>query len=271
MVLETVIESFIFSGIALFLYLNVFFIIALIIKDNSIMDQAWGTGFILVALIALLTGDTENIWNLRRILVTILVCIWGLRLAIYIYIRNRGKGEDWRYKRGRENWGKWFLPRSYLQVFMLQGILLMPIATSIIIINSVSSTDLTLIDGVGIIIWIIGFIFEAGGDWQLYKFKQNPNNKNKIMTQGLWQYTRHPNYFGEVSMWWGIFLLALVVEFPIGLISIISPVLITLLILKVSGITMLEDKYRDNEEYQEYSKKTNSFFPWFPKKLETIK
>ncbi|MFW9917837.1 MAG: DUF1295 domain-containing protein [Candidatus Thorarchaeota archaeon] len=266
MALDVVLEAALLSAVFLFLYLNLWFILALIFKDNSIMDYAWGTGFILVAIVSLLAGEVADDLNLRSLIVTALVTLWGLRLALYIFLRHRGKGEDWRYKKWREDWGKWFVPRSYLQVFMLQGILLMIIAAPIIVVNSVSDSDLTAVDLLGVLVWLIGFFFEAAGDWQLSQFKKDPNNKGKIMTTGLWKYTRHPNYFGEVTMWWGIFLMALLVEFPLGLASIIGPAVITFLILRVSGITMLEAKYKGNPDFEAYAQRTSAFFPWFPKK-----
>jgi steroid 5-alpha reductase family enzyme len=146
---------------------------------------------------------------------------------------------------------------------MLQGFLLLIIAYPVMLINHDKNTGITFLDILGLILWLIGFFFEAVGDYQLSKFKKKAENKGKIMTQGVWKYTRHPNYFGESVMWWGIFLIALSVNN--GWTALISPLVITFLLLKVSGIKMLEKKYLGNKEFEEYAKKTNAFFPWLPR------
>lgn len=256
-------NSLLLLALYIFLYMSLIFIFAWIKKDNSIVDIAWGIGFILIAIITFVSADE---FMLRKLLVTTLVIIWGTRLALHIFFRNRGKGEDFRYKQWRKSWGKWFRVRSFFQIFMLQGLLLLLIVYPVILINHAEKKDLIILDFIGLFIWLIGFFFETVGDYQLKKFKQHPENKGKIMTLGLWKYTRHPNYFGETTMWWGIFLIALAVKN--GWTAIISPLLITFLILKVSGVTMLEKKYLDNPDFIEYAKKTSAFFPWFVKKDE---
>ena len=251
----------VYSVLAVFIYMNLLFVIALIRKDNYIADIAWGIGFILVAA---LTFFLERGSTPRQILANALVLIWGLRLAAHIFIRNRKRGEDFRYAQWRKNWGKWFLIRSYLQVFILQGILLLVICYQVMLINHSDEGGLTPLDFLGTVGWLAGFLFEAIGDYQLLKFKSKKENKGKVMTLGLWKYTRHPNYFGEATIWWGIFLIALSVKS--GWIAILSPVVITTLLLRVSGVTLLEKKYEGNPEYAEYIRKTNVFIPWFPKK-----
>jgi steroid 5-alpha reductase family enzyme len=146
---------------------------------------------------------------------------------------------------------------------MLQGLFLLITAYPVMLINHSKETGIVLLDVIGVIVWLKGFFFEAVGDYQLSKFKRNAGNKGKIMTRGLWRYTRHPNYFGETAMWWGIFLMALSVRY--GWTAIVSPLMITFLLLRVSGITMLEKKYVGNKEFEEYAKRTSAFFPWFPK------
>lgn len=252
-----------YSAICVFLYMSLIFIAACIKRDNSIVDIAWGTGFIIVAM---LTFFLKAEFAIRHILVTALIFIWGLRLALHIGIRNKGRGEDFRYAKWRKDWGKWFYIRSFLQIYMLQGLLLLLIAYPVILINHTEETGIVLLDILGLIIWLLGFFFEAGGDYQLSKFKRKTENKGKIMTQGLWRYTRHPNYFGETSMWWGIFLIALSVRN--GWTAIVSPLVITFLLIKVSGITMLEKKYVGNPEFERYAERTSAFFPWFPKKKQ---
>jgi steroid 5-alpha reductase family enzyme len=241
--------------------MSVIFMLAWIKKDNSIVDIAWGIGFILVAI---LTFFLEVGFEVRHILVTAMIFLWGARLALHIAIRKKGKGEDFRYAKWRKDWGKWFLIRSFFQIYMLQGLFLLIIAYPVMLINHSEEPGIAFLDILGLIIWSTGFFFEAGGDYQLSKFKSNPENKGKIIRHGLWRYTRHPNYFGETTMWWGIFLLALSVNN--GWTAIVSPLTITFLLLKVSGITMLEKKYVGNKEFEEYAKRTSALFPWFPKR-----
>lgn len=257
----TLVETILYSAGAVFVYLAVIFIGAFFKKDNSIVDIAWGPGFILVAL---LTFFMEEEFAARHVLMTVLVLVWGTRLAFHIFIRNRGRGEDFRYAQWRRDWGKWFLLRSFFQIFMLQGLLLLVIAYPVILTNISRERGIFYLDFAGVALWIIGFFFEAVGDFQLSRFKRDPENRGRIMSSGLWKYTRHPNYFGEAVMWWGIFLIALSVK--LGWTAIISPLLITFLLLRVSGVTMLEKKYIGNKEFEEYAKKTSAFFPWFPKK-----
>ena len=250
-----------YSAICVFLYMSSIFMLAWIKKDNSIVDIAWGVSFILVAI---LTFFLEPEFVTRHILVTSMIFLWGTRLATHIAIRNKGRGEDYRYAQWRKDWGKWFFVRSFFQIYMLQGLLLLIIAYPVMLINHSKEAGIVFLDILGLIIWLEGFFFEAVGDYQLLKFKRKAENKGKIMTQGLWRYTRHPNYFGETAMWWGIFLIALSVRN--GWTAFVSPLLITFLLLKVSGITMLEKKYVGNKEFEEYAKKTSTFFPWFSKK-----
>ncbi len=245
----------------LFVYMSAWFLVSLIKKRNDVADIAWGLGFILLAWTSFLLSGLNTA---RGILVCFLVTIWGIRLAFHIYSRNKGKKEDYRYMAWRKEWGKWFYLRSYFQVYLLQGLFLYIISFSFIQINKANNFSLNFLDAIGVLVWFFGFIFESIGDSQLKKFISNQSNKGKIIQSGLWQYTRHPNYFGEVTQWWGIWLIALSVSN--SFIAIISPLLITFLILKVSGIPMLEKKMQDNLEFIEYKKKTSTFIPWFPKK-----
>jgi steroid 5-alpha reductase family enzyme len=250
-----------YSAICVFIFMSVIFMLAWIKKDNSIVDIAWGIGFILVAI---LTFFLEVGFEVRHILVTAMIFLWGARLALHIAIRKKGKGEDFRYAKWRKDWGKCFLIRSFFQIYMLQGLFLLIIAYPVMLINHSEEPGIAFLDILGLIIWSTGFFFEAGGDYQLSKFKSTPENKGKIIMHGLWRYTRHPNYFGETTMWWGIFLIALSVNN--GWTAIVSPLTITFLLLKVSGITMLEKKYVGNKEFEEYAKRTSALFPWFPKR-----
>lgn len=244
----------------IWIFMSVVFIAAMARKDNSIVDIAWGTGFVLTAWVSFFwkPGFTG-----REMLVTLLITAWGLRLAGHIFLRNRERGEDFRYAAWRKQWGKWFVPRSYFQVYVLQGTLMLGIAYPVILINHSRHPGWTVFDGLGLLVWLIGFFFEAVGDHQLQVFKRSPENRDRIMTAGLWSLTRHPNYFGEVTMWWGIFMLA--VSVPKGWTALASPIIITFLLLRVSGIPMLEKKYAGNPAFAAYAARTRAFFPWFPR------
>jgi steroid 5-alpha reductase family enzyme len=242
-------------------YMTVWFLISIIQKRNDIADVAWGMGFILLAWVSFFLSDT---FPLRGLMVNILVSVWGIRLAWHIYRRNKGKTEDYRYLAWRKEWGRWFLIRSYLQVYLLQGVFLFLIIQPVLLINT-SIEAIGLLDVFGALVWLIGFYFESVGDSQLKQFVSNPTNKGKVMDQGLWRYTRHPNYFGEVTMWWGIFIFALSVSG--GYYTIVGPLTITCLILFVSGVPLLEKKYAGRPDFEEYKKRTSVFFPLPPKNI----
>ena len=253
-------QVFEFVGLVVLFYMTVCFALALIFKRNDIADIAWGFGFIVVAVLvfSFLPQLDRGFW------VTLMVAIWGSRLSYHILKRNIKKPEDARYATWRNEWGRWFIIRSYIQIFLLQGLLLILIVSPVIIINTFRGGSITPFDIVGGLVWIIGFAFESTGDRQLKDFIKNPENKGKLMNKGLWNYTRHPNYFGEVTQWWGLWIIALSV--PYGFFGIIGPLTISFLILKVSGIPMLEKSFAGRPDFEEYKKKTNAFFPWFPKK-----
>jgi steroid 5-alpha reductase family enzyme len=253
-------NAFISATAAVMVYMIIWFIVSLVIRRNDVADVAWGGGFIVAAAAALLVSDRATD---RAILVTLLVVIWGIRLALHIGLRNRGKQEDARYRKWREEWGKHVVLHSFFQIFMLQGVLLLMISIPVIVTITAQGAPLGALDVIGALVWATGFLFEAVGDYQLLRFKKDPANHGRIMQYGLWRYTRHPNYFGEVSLWWGIYLIALSV--PGGWMTIIGPVTITLLILGVSGIPMLEKHYEGNKAFEEYKQRTSAFFP-FPQK-----
>lgn len=254
-------KIFLYQGLIIFLYAVAWFSMALAKHRNDVADVAWGGGFVCAAITAYIIEGTNDA---RSLLVLALVTIWGLRLMLHIGWRNRGKTEDHRYKAWREEWGDSFLVRTFFQVFLLQGFLLLIISLPVTWSITNQGPPLNILDAFGFCIWLFGFLFEAIGDFQLLQFKSNPLNKGKIITSGLWRYTRHPNYFGEVTLWWGIFLVSLSV--PGSLWTIIGPLTITYLILKVSGTPMLEKRFADHPEYADYIKNTSSFFPLFPKK-----
>lgn len=256
-----IIQAYFCLSLVVLAYMTGWFFLALLKKRNDVADIAWGLGFFLIAVLTFYnTGPAID----RGLIATLLVAIWATRLSVHIYLRNRIKKEDYRYKAWREQWGKWFYLRTFFQVFVLQGFFMLLIVSPVVIINIYRGNALNIIDLLGIGIWTLGFYFEAVGDWQLSRFIKNPVNKGKIMQAGLWKYTRHPNYFGEVTQWWGVWIIALSV--PYGWIGIIGPLTITFLILKVSGIPLLEKNMSNNPLFQEYKKKTSIFFPLPPKK-----
>jgi steroid 5-alpha reductase family enzyme len=244
-----------------FIYFSVIYAIALIKKRNDIADVAWGFGFVLVTAYSYFS---MGIGLDRGLLVLVLITLWGMRLSVHIYLRNRLKTEDYRYKTWRDSWGKNFYWRSYLQVFLLQGVFLLIIASPAVISEVSRGVALHYLDLIGVLVWLFGFLFEAIADKQLAVFSKNSINKGKIIQQGLWRYSRHPNYFGEVLQWWGIAIIALSV--PAGVLGILGASTITFLILKVSGIPLLEKKMKKNPAFREYSRKTSIFFPMPPKK-----
>lgn len=250
-----------YAAIIVFAYMTVLFILAMIREDNSVADVAWGPGFIVVTWATLFINGS---YGVSQFITASLVTVWGLRLAIRIYRRNRGKGEDPRYQKWRDDWGRHFVLRSYLQVFILQGLVLLLNVTPVMIIMSYTGETLDWLVVLGLAVWCAGFLFESVGDYQLDSFLKSPENRGTVIDRGLWRYSRHPNYFGEAAMWWGIFIIALSV--PWGWVGIIGPVAITGTILFVSGIPMTEKMMEDTPGWEEYKRKTSALVPWFPKR-----
>ena len=247
----------------IFIYFLLFFLVGTAIRNNSIVDMGWGIGFVLVAWFVFIRSEAVY---LPQMIITLLVSLWGLRLFYHIMKRNLGKPEDFRYAKWREEWGHWLIPRSFFQVYMLQGLFMYIISLSISLPKEAGMNYQSTLLVVGFLVWIIGFFFEAMGDYQLKVFISDKGNRGKIMDRGLWRYTRHPNYFGEATMWWGIFLLAL--SGGSGWLAIISSITITFLLLFVSGVPLLEKAMADRPGYKEYADRTSVFVPWFPKKKE---
>jgi steroid 5-alpha reductase family enzyme len=251
---------YVILALSLFLYMNLWFLVSLLKKRNDIADEAWGLGFVLLTWLSyLIIGNL----NLPALLVNILVSIWGLRLFWHINARHKKKEEDSRYAVWRKDWGKYFFIRSYLQVFILQGLFLYLVSIPIMLINKNESGGFNLLVIIGFIIWLVGFYFESVGDRQLSQFIKDPNNKGKLMSSGLWKYSRHPNYFGEITQWWGIWLITFNTQN--NLLGIVGPITITILILFVSGIPLLESKYKGRVDFEEYKKRTSILIPLPPK------
>lgn len=237
------------------LFMTIVFFIAWIKEDNSIVDVFWGLGFLLISNYILLNIAPFTIVS---VLLYGMVFLWGVRLSLYIWRRNHGKPEDFRYKAWRDSWS-YFRLRSYLQIFMLQGAFMLLVALPIYWNASVRGAHLTILHIIGLLIFFLGFYFEAVGDYQLSQFKKDASNRGKIITTGVWRYTRHPNYFGESLVWWGIGIYATSYA---GWIVLISPVIITLLLRFVSGVPMLEQKYKGRADWEEYCRKTPAFVPF---------
>jgi steroid 5-alpha reductase family enzyme len=237
-------------------------LVSLYKKNVTIVDSLWGLGFIFIAWLTWF--QTDGYWG-RKLLLAGLTTIWGLRLAVYLTWRNHGKGEDPRYAKWRQSSGRRFWWISLFKVFLLQALFLWAIALSVQAgQTSRHPAHLGVLDLVGTGLWLIGFAFEALGDWQLARFKSIPANRGKVMNLGLWRYTRHPNYFGECLIWWGLFIIAL--SDPRFWWTALSPVIITTVLLKMTGIALTEKVIVEKRpEYREYQDSTPAFFPWVPK------
>lgn len=242
----------------IWLYFSIIFILAIRIKNNAIADIVWGTGFVLLAVFQALSMSNLSF---RFFILMILILLWAGRLSIYIFLRSRRQTEDFRYAKWRKEWANNWILFSYLKVFLLQGFFLLVISAPILVFYFPETKSVYWLDYLGISLWLTGFIFESVSDMQKNCFRKNPANKGKFITSGLWKYSRHPNYFGESLMWWGIFLLVISVQN--GVYAIISPITITFLLVFVSGIPLLEKKYQSNQDYQDYKSKTSAFIPWF--------
>ncbi len=242
-------------------FLILLFVFSRVLDKNTLADIGWGIGFILVALFSLFAG---GFFDWKHIILNFLVLVWGMRLTIHLFPR-LFHHEDFRYENMKKEAKNEFVS-SFLKVFMLQGLFMLILSTPIIFVNSTSSTYLWLdiFDYVGILIFIIGFSFELIADHQLEKFITNPKNKGKLMTKGLYKYSRHPNYFGESLIWFGLFFFSL--SIPFGWVSIISPITITYLLLFVTGVPLLEARLRKHPHWDDYEEKTSVFVPWFRKK-----
>ncbi len=255
-------EIMLIGLLIIMIYMTIIWCVSLRMKNSGIVDIFWGPGFALAAWAYFVLSPDGFI--IRKLLISILVTIWGLRLGWHIGRRNLGHAEDYRYAAWRTSNGtKWWWV-SYFKVFVLQGVLLWIISTPLLLAQHASEpATLTVLDVFGLALWLIGFTFEALGDWQLKRFKANTSNKGKVMRSGLWRYTRHPNYFGDASLWWGYFFIALSV--PNGWVSIFAPILMTVLLMRVSGVAMLEQNLKKTkQEYADYIDSTNSFFPGPP-------
>ena len=233
--------------------------VSLVLRDASIVDLVWGLGFVVVAwaAFALASDDTRD-W-----LPPVLCSAWGLRLTAHLARRNVGHGEDPRYAAMRRQHGPRFPLVSLLTVFLLQGVVMWTVSLPLQGAQSSAGTSLT-IQVFGAVVWGVGFVFEAVGDWQLARFKADPANRGRVMDRGLWRYTRHPNYFGDSLVWWGLYGVSFATGSPWW--SAVGPLLMTFCLLKFSGVTLLEKSLHDSKpEYAAYVARTSAFVPLPPR------
>lgn len=234
-------------------------LLSILLRDVSIVDLFWGLGFVLVAWN---TCWNAGEWSFRapsNALLPLLVSVWGLRLTGHLAIRNIGHGEDKRYVAMRAARPGTFWWQSLLIVFGLQGVVMwlvaLPLQTGIL--QPVAGWHWQHF--LGLLLWGIGFFFEAVGDWQLMRFRRNPVNRGRVLDRGLWRYTRHPNYFGDFCVWWGLFVVS--TAHGVHLWTVLSPLLMSLFLIKVSGVTLLESTLVEKPDYADYIRRTNAFFP----------
>jgi steroid 5-alpha reductase family enzyme len=238
-------------------------VVSLVLRDASIVDIWWGLGFVLVAATAFALAEGGDPG--RRALVLALTAAWGLRLGGYLLWRNWGHGEDPRYQAMRRHWGARFPLASLATVFGLQGVLMWFVSLPVQV-AMVSPAPLGALDAVGVLVFATGLAFESVGDFQLARFKADPANAGRVMDRGLWRYTRHPNYFGDCLAWWGLFAIALAT--PAGIYTLLSPVLMTFLLLRVSGVALLERSIgKRRPEYAAYQARTSAFVPLPPRRV----
>jgi steroid 5-alpha reductase family enzyme len=267
-VLATAVDTSLLLGqnaAAVLAWMLLFWLISIPTRNVAIVDLAWGLGFVLVAGLTLaIVGAANQRLAPQHWVLPVLTTIWGLRLSGYLACRNHGRPEDKRYAamRAKRPGGFWW--RSLYIVFLLQGVVMWVVSLPIQIGSAWAEPRWTWVHPAGIAFWGIGFTFETVGDWQLLTFKRDPRNVGRVCDRGLWRYTRHPNYFGDFCVWWGLFLLA--DAWGTAHWTVISPLLMSVLLLKVSGVTLLEQSLRiEKPDYRDYVRRTNAFFPGPPR------
>lgn len=261
----SLLQIYLITGLALLTLMTLVWLASLILKNTGIVDIIWGLGFVLSNWLYFVLAPGLN--SPRQVILNVLVTIWGLRLSGYILWRNWGKPEDFRYRKWRIEAGNTWWWYSFFQTFLLQGFLMWVISIPLLTVHyNTNISYLTALDFIAICTWGIGFFFESVGDFQLARFKADPENRGRVLDTGLWHYTRHPNYFGDAVQWWSYYLFALISQ---GFWTAYSPILMTLLLLNVSGVTLLERTLRETKpQYQDYIETTNAFIPWLPRKKQ---
>jgi steroid 5-alpha reductase family enzyme len=251
------------AAIAIAALMLVTWSISLPLRNASIVDVVWGFGFVVVAWVVRLQGDTNET---RQWLLVAMVTVWGLRLAGYLFWRNHGRPEDYRYRAMRKRWGARFPVVSLATVFTLQGVLMWIVSLPLQLGQVRDGDGVGMLAAIGAAVWAVGIVFEAVGDVQLARFKADPANDGRVMDLGLWRCTRHPNYFGDSCVWWGIGLVA--AESGVGAWGLVGSLVMTVLLLKVSGVALLERSlHKRKPEYAEYAARTSAFVPLPPKRV----
>lgn len=252
-------QALLVSAVVIGVMMLVLWVVSLLVRNASIIDLVWGLGFVLVGWTTLYVAEAEA----RAWLPVCLVTIWGARLSAYLAIRNHGKPEDYRYRAMREKHGRRFALVSLLTVFLLQGVVMWVVSLPLQLAHVDGEAWLWL-QVLGVVLFLNGLLFEAVGDWQLARFKADPENQGKVMRTGLWAYTRHPNYFGDFCVWWGLYLVVLGGGAPWW--TVVGPVVMSLFLMKISGVTLLEKSLREKKAgYADYVESTNAFFPGRPR------
>jgi len=250
------------AAITIVLLMVCTWLVSLAVKNASIVDIVWGFGFVAVAWAVRLRVD--GVADRQNLLVA-LTSIWGLRLTGYLFWRNHGKGEDFRYVAMRRHWGPRFPLISLGTVFGLQGVLMFLVSLPVQLGQAADEPGLGWLAYAGVAVWVVGLFFEAVGDAQLARFKKDPANAGQVMDRGLWRYTRHPNYFGDACVWWGIALVA--AETTVGRWGFVGAVVMTVLLRRVSGVTLLEKSLSKRRPgYADYVARTSAFVPRPPKR-----
>ena len=249
------------AALTLLAYMCLMYLVGLLARDNSLVDIAYGPAFVVAGWSAWWQAGAEA--QFRPLLLLALVTLWGVRLGLHLGLRHRGRGEDFRYRQFREAWGRTILWRRFLQIYLLQGGVVLVILMPVLLAIAAPGPGPRWTDLAGLLVFALGFLFEAIGDWQLLRFKRDPANRGRIIQEGLWTWTRHPNYFGEALLWWGIAAFAW--PLPGGWNALASPLLVTFLLLCVSGVPVLEDKWQSHPDFPEYRRRTSLFFPKPPR------
>lgn len=250
------------TAIVLVVFAVALWLLSLPLRNASIIDCFWGLGFILVCTVGLQVTDLSTP---HKVMICTMVLLWGARLSLYLTWRNWGKPEDYRYRAMREHHGAAFWWRSLFTVFLLQGFLTwliaLPLQVALMAETRVPWDGWAL---AGVVVFLAGLTFETLGDWELARFKANPENRGRVMEEGLWRYTRHPNYFGDALVWWGLFIAC--APAPNVVYTVLSPLVMTLLLMKVSGVPLLEKRLVETRPaYAAYARRTSAFIPWWPR------